>query len=296
MAAIGNGTNLPDSAIKDFFAGNPSKDQIADEAVALGLNEIQIMQAMLVGGYGGRDTKALKADIDDFVSDPNSGCSWAIDGTLIGSKVVSQSSTAAQGAVAMPSSSDISAFYATNPTEQQVTNKAKALGLNPAQLLQFEVAGEGMDMSKVSSHVLESRYVEAANRLGVDIGGGKHGGWTSYFSPTLGRAVTKTEMQEFFASKPSQSQIFQQAANLGLGLHAVNNMMNGLGMPDVDTTSGTRLNKMDTSLYQGKDGFSIDQYGHIVSGGGKHFVSNADGSSGSWEPGATITVQNSVTA
>jgi hypothetical protein len=53
---------------------------------------------------------------------------------------------------------------------------------------------------------------------------------------------------------------------------------------------------MDTSLYQGKDGFSIDQYGHIVSGGGKHFVSNADGSSGSWEPGATITVQNSVTA
>jgi hypothetical protein len=294
LATIGDGAVLTDSAIKGFFATNPNRNQIAHEAVALGLNELEIMHAMMIGGYGGSDSSALKTDIDKFVSAPSSGWAWSSDGTLIESKALVSGSTALSVSAAMPSSGEISAFYATKPTEQQVTNKAKALGLNPAQLLQFEVAGEGMDIGKVSSHVLESRYVEAANRLGVDIGGHKHGGWTSYFSPTLGRAVTKTEMQDFFATKPNQRQIFEKAASLGLGMHAVNNMMNGLGMPDVDATSGTRLNKMDTSLFQGKDGFSLDQYGHIVAGGGKHFISNAEGTSGSWEPGATTSVNTTA--
>jgi hypothetical protein len=295
LADESKGMGVSDADIKSFFASNPSESQIANQALRMGLNEGQIIQAMQIGGYGAGDSNALKAGIECYVSDPASGCMWGADGALTQSKVNAQSA-AASVEKAMPALGEIRAFYATGPTEQQVTAKAKALGLNPAQLLQFEVAGEGMNMSQVSSHVLESRYVEAANRLGVNIGGGKHGGWTSYFSPTLGRAVTKTEMQDFFARKPTQSQIFQQAASLGLGMHAVNNMMNGLGMPDVDPISGTRLNRMDTSLFQGKDGFSLDQYGHIVAGGGKHFVSNAQGTSGSWEPGATTIGQSSANA
>jgi hypothetical protein len=64
-----------------------------------------------------------------------------------------------------------------------------------------------------------SMYVDAASSLGTDIGGGKNGGWTSYFSPTLGRAATKSEIQTFFASNPSQSQIFQKAADLARIFH-----------------------------------------------------------------------------
>ena len=295
LAEESKAVGVSDADIKSFFASKPSESQIASQAMRMGLNEGQIVQAMQIGGYGGGDSNALKAGIECFVSDPASGCMWGADGALTQSKSNAQSAVASAER-AMPTLAEIQVFYATKPTEQQVTAKAMSLGLNPAQLLQFEVAGEGMNMSQVSSHVLESRYVEAANRLGVDIGGGKHGGWTSYFSPTLGRAVTKTEMQDFFARKPTQSQIFQQAASLGLGMHAVNNMMIGLGMPDVDPASGTRLNKMDTSLFQGRDGFSLDQYGHIVAGGGMHFVSNAAGTSGSWEPGPTSNGQTNVTA
>jgi hypothetical protein len=126
-------------------------------------------------------------------------------------------------------------------------------------------------------------YVDSANRLGTDIGGGKNGGWTSYFSPTLGRAINKSEMQAFFAGKPSQSQIFQKASELGLGVSAVNNMMIGLGITKAQDMNSAYA-QMDFSLFQGKDNYSLDQYGHIVPGGGKVFVGNADGSVGSWVP------------
>jgi len=280
LSSVSNGTPYSDDEVKAFFAAKPNAKQIADKAAALGLTEDQIAQAMTVGGFeGSKGQGALKTQIESYVATASNGFAWDANGVLTPTK------STAQGAAAdkvMPAAADIRAFYATHPTDAQVTEKVKALGLNAAQMVQFQATGIGMNMNNISAPVLETMYVDAANRLGTDIGGGKHGGWTSYFSPTLGRAVTKSEIQTFFATNPSQAQVFQKASELGLGVSAVNNMMIGLGVTkpqDMNSAYG----QMDFALYQGKDGYSLDPYGHIVPGGGHVFVST-DGSNGSWRP------------
>jgi hypothetical protein len=278
---VGNGTPYTDAEVRAFFASKPGTQQIASKAASLGLNEDQIAHAMAVGGYGNADTDALKTGIENFVADLGNGYAWDTTGGLVAAKSTIQSAPPADKV--MPAAESIKAFYATNPSDAQVTDKVKALGLNAGQMVQFQATGIGMNMNQISAPVLETMFVDAANRLGTDIGGGKFGGWTSYFSPTLGRAITKSEIQTFLSTNPNQSNIFQKASELGLGVAAVNNMMVGMG-----TTRPENANKaygqMDMSLYQGTDGYSLDQYGHIVAGGGNTFVLNADGISGSWIP------------
>lgn len=279
LSNIGNGTPYSDADVRNFFAGKPTTQQIADKAVRLGLTEAQIAQAMTVGGFEGNKDQTLAAQIESYVANTGNGVSWDTNGVLTTAKSTVQ---AASSEKVMPAAADIKAFYASHPTEAQVTEKVKSLGLNASQMVQFQATGIGMNMNKISAHVLETMYVDAANRLGTDIGGGKNGGWTSYFSPTLGRAVTKTEIQNFFAGNPSQSQIFQKASELGLGVAAVNNMMVGIGVTSAQD-GGKAHGKMDMSLYLGTDGYSLDQYGHIVAGGGHISVDNADGVSSHWE-------------
>lgn len=277
LTQASNGTRYTDAEVKNFFAGKPSAQQIADKAAELGLTEDQIAKAMSVGGLGTAGDPALRDQIESFVANANNGYAWNTQGVLTAApKSTTQGASTDK---AMPAAADIKAFYATNPTDAQVTAKVKSLGLNAAQMVQFQATGIGMNMSQISAPVLETMYVDAANRLGTDIGGGKNGGWTSYFSPNLGRAVTKNEMQTFFATNPSQSQIFQKASELGLGVSAVNNMMIGLGLTKVENMNSAYAN-MDMSLYRGTEGYSLDQYGHIVSGGGHVWVGTAD--SGTW--------------
>lgn len=278
LTQVSNGTRYTDEEVKSFFAGKPTAQQIADKAASLGLTEDQIAQAMTVGGYGAGDDAALRNQIESFVATVGNGYAWDSSGTL---KAVKSGAQAASNEKAMPAAQDIKAFYASNPSDAQVTAKAKSLGLNAAQMVKFQATGVGMDMDKISSHVLESMYVDSANRLGTDIGGGPHGGWTSYFSPTQGRAVTKSEMQEFFATNPSQSQIFKKASELGLGVSAVNNMMIGLGITKAQDMNSAYA-QMDMSLFKGDSGYSLDQYGHIVAGGGHTWSGTAN--SGTWEP------------
>ncbi len=280
VSGSNNGTPYTDAEVKSFFAGKPTPKQIADKAAALGLTEDQIAKAMTVGGFEGSKGDALTTQIEGFVANANNGYAWDANGVLTMAKSTVQAAAAEK---VMPAAQDIKSFYAGRPSEDQITAKVKALGLNAAQMVQFQATGIGMDISKVSAPVLETMYVDSAKRLGTDIGGGKNGGWTSYFSPTLGRAVNKGEMQTFFAGKPSQSQIFQKASELGLGVSAVNNMMIGLGITKAADMNSAYA-QMDFNLFQGKDNYSLDQYGHIVAGGGKVYVSSADGSAGSWQP------------
>jgi len=275
---VSNGTPYSDADVKAFLADKPTAQQIADKAATLGLTEDQIAQAMAVGGYGGVSDGTLKTQIESFVSNAGNGYAWDASGVLQSAKSGVQGASTDK---AMPAAADIKAFYATCPTDTEVTAKVKSLGLNAAQMVQFQATGIGMNMSQISAPVLETMYVDAANRLGSDIGGGKNGGWTSYFSPTLGRAVTKNEMQSFFASNPSQSQIFQKASELGLGVGAVNNMMVGLGITKAENMNSAFAG-MDIALYRGTDGYSLDQQGHIVAGGGNVWVGTAD--SGMWRP------------
>jgi hypothetical protein len=285
LTQVSNGTRYTDAEVKNFFAGKPSAQQIADKAAELGLTEDQIAKAMRVGGLDTSGNQSLRDQIESFVANANNGYVWDAQGSLTAApKSTTQGASTDK---AMPAAADIKAFYATNPTDAQVTAKVKSLGLNAAQMVQFQATGLGMNMSQISAPVLETMYVDAANRLGTDIGGGKNGGWTSYFSPNLGRAVTKSEMQSFFATNPSQSQIFQKASELGLGVSAVNNMMIGLGLTKAENMNSAYA-QMDFSLYQGKEGYSLDQSGRIVSGGGHVWVGTAD--SGTWQARAPGSV------
>lgn len=279
FASIGNGTAYSDQEVREFFAKQPSLQQVADKAASLGLNEEQIARALLVGKYVDVDTPALKNQIEGFVSDPRNGYAWDANGALSFKSTIQ--GTAAPAEKVMPSAESIKAFYATKPTDAQVTAKVKALGLNAAQMVQFQVTGIGMNINQISAHVLETMFVDASNRLGTDIGGGKHGGWTSYFSPTLGRAITKNEIQTFFAGNPSQTEIFRKAADLGLGVAAVNNMMVGAGVTAPEGANKA-YGRMDFALYRGDDGYSLDRYGHIVAGGGHVSVDNPDGNGSTW--------------
>jgi hypothetical protein len=286
LANLGNGTNYTDDEVKSFFEGKPDAQQIAAKAASLGLSEDQIARAMVVGQYSATDTATLKGQIESFVSDPHNGYAWDASGVLSAKSTI-QSTTTSTDKV-MPSAESIKAFYATNPSDSQVTAKVKGLGLNAAQMVQFQATGIGMNIKQVSAPVLETMFVDAANRLGTDIGGGKNGGWTSYFSPTLGRAVTKSEIQTFFASHPTQNQIFQKAADLGIGVAAVNNMMVGAGITKPEGANKA-YGQLDFALYRGDDGYSLNQYGHIVPGGGHVFVDNADGNGSTWVPRTAST-------
>jgi hypothetical protein len=72
-------------------------------------------------------------------------------------------------------------------------------------------------------------------------------------------------------------------------------MMIGLGVTKAQDMNSAYA-QMDFSLFQGKDNYSLDQYGHIVAGGGKVFVGNADGSVGSWQPRTSGDGTTSVNA
>lgn len=274
------GSSVSPSDVNRFFASNPNSDQIADQASKLHLNKDQIIETLSAVGYGGVDVGTLTSQVERYVATTGADYRWDSESRLMKMENVGNGG-AADSEKAMPSASDIKAFFASNPSEKQVTERAKALGLSASQMVKFQATGMGVDVAQMSAHVLETLFTQSAEKLGENIGGGSHGGWTSCFSPTLGRAVTKAEMQEFFAQMPDQRQVFQKASSLGLGVGAVNNMMQGLGIVEDRSVYGSRYNEMATSLYQGRDGYSLDAKGRIVSGGGNQFVANADGS-GSW--------------
>ena len=289
LASLGNGTSYTDDEVKAFFASKPSQQQIANQASTLHMNKDQIVKAMQVGGYAGNDLDQLKSSIEAFAADPKNGVSWDASGALTAAKSTAQGTSAAVSEKAMPSAADIKAFFASAPTDEQLTAKVKSLGLNAAQTVQFRVIGTGLDVMQIPESALESWYADAAKRVGEDVGGGMNigslnGGWTSCFSPTLGRAVTKTELQDFFATNPTTTDIFQKASTLGIGETAINNVMVGLGKLSSYNAALSNYAQMDFSLYQGKNGYSMDQLGHIVAGGGHQLVLAADGFTGTWVP------------
>ncbi len=274
------GASVSASDVRRFFASNPSTDQIADQASKLHLSRDQIVMTLATVGYSGGDWATLTSKVERYIAEAGADYSWDSEGRLLKKDSVGDGGVVGSEK-AMPSAADIKVFFASNPSEKQITEKAKALGLSASQMVKFQASGIGVDVTQMSAHVLDTLFAQSAEKLGENIGGGAQGGWTSYFSPTLGRAVTITEIQEFFAKKPDQGQVFQKAASLGLGVGAVNNMMQGLGILEDQSAYGSRYNQMATSLFQGRDGYSLDARGRIVSGGGNQFVANADGS-GSW--------------
>lgn len=60
-----------DAEIKAFFAGNPTGEQIAQQAAQLGMNQNQVNAAMATAGYGGADAGARDATIQNYLGGQN---------------------------------------------------------------------------------------------------------------------------------------------------------------------------------------------------------------------------------
>lgn len=281
LATIAASVGVTSNDVKQFFAQSPSADTIAHTATRLGLNKDEVTQFLDFAAYGGPDHAARASAVESFMQQHAQQF-----GIVSNGKIQAHNNKAVAAGTgdekALPNEADIRAFYATAPTDHQITDKAKALGLDAARFVQFQAIGTGMDLQKVSAPVLETMFVESANRLGEDIGGGANGGWTSYYAPKLGRAVSSSEVADFFASNPTKAEIFKKASEYGWSVSAVNNMMVGMGLTKPDEYNKT-FAEMDFALYTGDYGYSMDAYGHIIEGGGHVSVESPDGSS-TWVP------------
>lgn len=82
MMATAAHAQISDQQIKDFFAGNPTPDQIASAASDLGMNVNQIAEAMAIANYGSNLASREKA-IKEWVGNQNNGYSWGAGGQLV---------------------------------------------------------------------------------------------------------------------------------------------------------------------------------------------------------------------
>lgn len=253
-----------DKQIKDYAATNPSVDDVRKKIA--GFSDAQI--ASLYKVIAGNPADVAKLDQAKVGVSESTGSIQTSSGQYI-------------------SKAEIKAFYAKGPTAAEEIVKAKELGLTPVQMTQAQFIGVGVDINRVHDNVLESAFYNNSVALGKDMGPP----WApkNYYSLTKGDEISAQELKGFFDSKPSDAQILGKASELGIGIGAMTSLMKVVGQNDYtlmgssDNKYGSLYNRFDTSLYQGRDGYSLDEQRHIIKGGGNIEIKDAGGSS-HWEP------------
>ncbi len=239
--------------VKNFVQANQNNPAaIATQAAKMGLSSSQLQQLLNEGG--------LNINQNDIINYANQNGYNFQNGTLAHNAPVS-----ANGGGALPSAADIHRFFATGPTQQQIGDMARKLGLSPEQVVQAEVVGYGLDPDQVNANTYQSMYQDAETAMGIDPGAAF--AQTSFYSPTLGRALTKADYAPFFASNPTDAQIYDEAAKLGLSIGDVQVMMNSLGIDTSDKNFGSVDNRLKTNLaYNNAGGYSLTPQGYVIQG------------------------------
>lgn len=153
LSTQSNGTPYTDAEIKNFFANNPTRTEIADKAAALGLNKDQIVSAMRVAGYGGQSITELKASVDNFVAEASNGFAWDSSGKLVGAKETGSG---------LSSGTDLSKFSVGQVADQ--VNAWAAQGVEMAEIARRAEAG-GVSEDTMNSLSAMNR---GAGRLAID--------------------------------------------------------------------------------------------------------------------------------
>lgn len=133
LSTQSNGTPYTDAEVRNFFANNPSRAEIADKAAALGLNKDQIVAAMRVAGYGGQSISELKASVANFVAEASNGYAWGSSGKLVAAKETgSELSTGADLSKASVGqvADQISAWTAQGVEMAEIARRAEAAGVS----------------------------------------------------------------------------------------------------------------------------------------------------------------------
>lgn len=151
-----NGTTVPVSVIKSFFATNPSPEAILAEAAKLGLTKDQIAHAMNIGGYGGNKS----SDLNNFAQTKAQEAKYS---AMIDSFVASKGGNfnGYQGGIQVPGIAQVDAtknvmsnkgwitpeivksFFDTNPSDQDFFKKMMELGLRKSDIATI-LNGQGL--------------------------------------------------------------------------------------------------------------------------------------------------------
>ena len=118
---------VTDEQVKEFFAGNPTPEQIADQAAALGMNQSQISAAMGVGNYLGSQSERDSA-INAWVGNQNNGFVWSQNGALTQGSGVAGDIAAARAAARGNASRGIAPAWAKGT--QQICPDGMGIGVN----------------------------------------------------------------------------------------------------------------------------------------------------------------------
>lgn len=302
---------VTDEQIKDFFAGNPTPEQIADQAAALGMNQSQISEAMGIANYGGNTKAERDSAINAWVGNKNNGFVWSQSGALTQGNGVAGDIAAARAAARGNTSRGVVPAWAKG--SQQICPDGMGLGVNSAgspKCFGSPTASFPQGEAPINPSAAQSTLSSGVGRMFSDpklndpklAGGnvsaqeyqrptnvGQYGpSGHDVWSPVENRWIGTDEVAAFIGTNPSDRQIFSQAARLGLTLLDLNTALYGQGY--TGQALGQHYSMLEANAFTGGLGYSaLDvngaSSGRIVVGGGHHSVDTADGGS-YWAKGA----------
>lgn len=171
---------VSDQQIKDFFASNPTPEQIAAAAANLGMNANQISAAMGVANYGGSQA-ARDAAINSWVGNQANGYTWNAQGQVVKGAApslpdpVGVNQASLEKGVWSPverrwiTNDELRAFGATNPSQEQMMQQAIKLGLNPQAIDYSAYVISG------AKDWRDQKYGELVNKLNNSMYTGQYG-------------------------------------------------------------------------------------------------------------------------
>lgn len=171
---------VSDQQIKDFFASNPTPEQIAAAAANLGMNANQISAAMGVANYGGSQA-ARDAAINSWVGNQANGYAWNAQGQVVKGAApslpdpVGVNQASLEKGVWSPverrwiTNDELRAFGATNPSQEQMMQQAIKQGLNPQSIdyAAYVISG--------AKDWRDQKYGELVNKLNNSMYTGQYG-------------------------------------------------------------------------------------------------------------------------
>lgn len=98
LAQAMSGVTISNEQLRSAFSTTKTADAFAHKAASFGLNAAQIQHAMQLCGYGSSDPSVCKAEIQNWVANPDNGYTWSANGTLteVQSKTMSLQRTSNQ--------------------------------------------------------------------------------------------------------------------------------------------------------------------------------------------------------
>ena len=200
----------------------------------------------------------LKGNVGDLIG-------AAIEGTLsTGAKVDLHPADSKHSVIESVSDDEIRAFYATNPSQAQLDAKARELGLNNSQIMRATEVGTGIDFKTAPAWQVLGAYEQANHLTGTyarQTLSGQGRREPSLYAPKLRREVTPDEIAAFYATKPTRSQVFAKAAELGISAAAIPDAT-AFGVSD---SKDIQFLSMSFSLNKGTDGYGLNSAGQVVS-------------------------------